>query len=208
MVSVRLVLTLILDNRTNEVRPRDRQDIRICDRHLSLQRYKCPTAIMSNLNPLAEDPGALDVASEIELKFALSAIELERVLQHPALRGRGRTQAMSSIYFDSPRLHLRRAGLTLRVRKSGRSMVQTVKRGRPTDLFNRDEWETPLQGAEPDWAAAACTPAGRVLSEAGVSLAPVFSTDIRRTVRVYSFRGATIELSVDQQPLYCTAVCV
>ena len=153
---------------------------------------------MSNLNPLAEDPGALDVASEIELKFALSAIELERVLQHPALRGRGRTQAMSSIYFDSPRLHLRRAGLTLRVRKSGRSMVQTVKRGRPTDLFNRDEWETPLQGAEPDWAAAACTPAGRVLSEAGVSLAPVFSTDIRRTVRVYSFRGATIELSVDQ----------
>jgi triphosphatase len=84
------------------------------------------------------------------------------------------------------------------VRKAGRSFVQTVKRGRPTDLFNRDEWEAPVKRLAPDVAVLAGTPAGKVVDSLDGALAPAFATTVRRTTRLWTRDGAVIEIAVDR----------
>ena len=67
---------------------------------------------------------------EIELKLALPAKDLSKAPRILAT-GRGRHHAaqrkLTSTYYDTQGLDLRRRDLTLRVRREGRSFVQTVK---------------------------------------------------------------------------------
>ena len=113
-------------------------------------------------------PSAAGLSAEIELKFEVTPEDLKRLSHHPALAGKGKAQALTALYFDSPVLALREAGLTLRVRKAGRTLTQTVKRGRPSDLFNRDEWEAQVKALTPDLAALANTPVHGPLEKIGV----------------------------------------
>lgn len=136
--------------------------------------------------------------SEIELKFELDPAALNALKRHPSLAGRGKAKTLNAVYYDTPELDLRRLGLTLRVRKSGRSLVQTVKRGRASDLFNRDEWECPLKHAEPDLAAIPDDKVAAQFEGFKDDLAPAFSTDIRRVVYEAERDGAVIELALDR----------
>ncbi len=83
---------------------------------------------------------------EIELKLALAPKTLKSLRTHPlvlAAKPQGRAQNLTSVYYDTPDLALRKADIGLRTRKEGRKWVQTVKCAAPSvgGLSSRKEWE-------------------------------------------------------------------
>lgn len=71
------------------------------------------------------------VATETELKLRIAPDAAAGLARHPALRAlkrdRARTTRLASTYFDTDDDDLLRAGVTLRLRRSGRRWLQTVK---------------------------------------------------------------------------------
>ncbi|WP_244607345.1 CYTH and CHAD domain-containing protein [Bosea sp. CS1GBMeth4] len=140
---------------------------------------------------------------EIELKLAVSpeALEIlrgsELVARHA--RNRGLTRRLDAVYYDTPDRLLDRNGLALRVRRSGKRHVQTVKRSGSGDPLARDEWEVALPDGSLDLALLPLAEIGEPL--AGLSsgqLAPVFATRVRRRLRRLDFAGALIEIAFDE----------
>jgi len=140
---------------------------------------------------------------EIELKLALPPKDLSKAHRILAT-GRGRHRAaqrkLTSTYYDTQGLDLRRRDLTLRVRREGRSFVQTVKAENLTgqDLTRRGEWEDKIDDERPDLSAPK---SGRRLPSVVKpdQLRQIFSTVVQRselTVRVTS--GAEIDIAVDR----------
>ena len=94
----------------------------------------------------------LDLQAEIELKLELSAQAAEIFAQWPPLLTLdGETATLHATYFDTPDHRLAHQGVSLRIRRSGRRRIQTVKaNGRGgAGLFARDEWERPVRGDTP-----------------------------------------------------------
>jgi triphosphatase len=90
-------------------------------------------------------------------------------------------------YFDTPDLAWAGKGISLRVRRSGNRRIQTVKLQATGSAAaaNCAEWDWPIKQDAPDLGRVAATPVGAIAGElvgAG-RLQPVFTTDIRRTVR-------------------------
>ncbi len=141
---------------------------------------------------------------EIELKLSFDPKDRALLARHPLLRGQAHrpvTRRLAALYFDTPDLALKRAGLYLRLRRDGRRIVQTVKRQAPAGpLQDRDEFEAVLDGEtprpelvpDPDLRAFLCS------DDVGPRLTPVFATDIRRTRRMVSDgRGGEVCLDID-----------
>jgi triphosphatase len=130
--------------------------------------------------------GSRLIPTEVELKLAAPAPELQKlkcVLQAmPTVRSEVELE-LTSTYYDTPDLALRRKELTLRVRKQGRSFVQTVKAGdfAGSDLLARREWEDPIASKRPDIDAPKT---GKRLPDSigDQELRPVFTTSVTRTV--------------------------
>jgi inorganic triphosphatase YgiF len=142
---------------------------------------------------------------EIEIRLTTSGADMSRLVQSPALKrfdiGRPATARLTTLYYDTPDLAIAKSGLSLRVRKKGRSYVQTVKGTNAGALVsNRAEWETRLPAAKPNLDAVA--DAGMrdrliALTE-NASVEPKIETAIRRTTRRVRTRGGDeIELAVD-----------
>ena len=141
---------------------------------------------------------------EVELKFCLppgsrTALEASTVLA----AAKPRQHHQVTTYFDTPDNLLDRTGLTLRVRRSGNTHIQTVKsrarsgRGVAT---SRSEWEWRIGQDEPDVGRLAKT---RALAMAAAvikdRLEPVFVTDIRRATRLLHLDDNTlVEASIDE----------
>ena len=89
---------------------------------------------------------------EFELKLELTPESANRVEKLALLRGRpGSCMVQESIYFDAPGHPLREQGISLRVRRSGETFTQTIKRGSgATGLFQREEWEQRVEDFNPD----------------------------------------------------------
>jgi inorganic triphosphatase YgiF len=119
---------------------------------------------------------------EIELKFAVSAADLDAVLA-AAPAGQDATLTLHSIYFDTPDAALAAAGTSLRVRDDGRRKVQTMKRGKGV---SREEHEAEVTELDTSWPALA-----------GLTLAPVSEVRILRRQRLVRFDGAEIEVAAD-----------
>lgn len=143
---------------------------------------------------------------EIELKLALDPAGLKRLQRSPALlgiaRGPVRSEALDSTYFDTSALDLTRAGLALRLRKRGRSWVQTLKtRGSSqAGLHARGEFETPAPGGRIDLdALCALEGVAELLAPyRDGELKPLFSTAFRRTrFDVNLEEGGVAELAFD-----------
>ena len=127
------------------------------------------------------------MAQQIALKLEVAEDRHGVLRRHPALsRATLREQHhLVSIYYDTGRLALRRAGILLRLRRHGAEWRQTVKRRDESaaGLTQRPEWQAPyrkhfdfsqLDDAElRDWLQRDKI-AGR--------LAAVFESDLRRTV--------------------------
>lgn len=93
---------------------------------------------------------------ETELKLKLAAADVARMREHPLLAelstAEPREHDLTDTYYDTAALDLWRAGLTLRVRRDGDTWIQTVKTaaaGSPV-LHERGEWESRLDGEQPD----------------------------------------------------------
>ncbi|MEM1399906.1 MAG: CYTH and CHAD domain-containing protein, partial [Pseudomonadota bacterium] len=109
-------------------------------------------------------------------------------------------------YFDTEDRRLKRRGVNLRVRRIGESHVQTVKAAArdAASPLTRMEWETDIDGPEPDLVKLAATGASEVT---GVllpgDLEPLFITDVKRTVRTIAYdtggpNAALIEVAADR----------
>jgi inorganic triphosphatase YgiF len=144
-------------------------------------------------------------AREIELKLELAPGDLPRLQRHPVVRqqalGRAATRLLRSVYFDTPELDLAGRGIALRVRRVGRSYVQTVKaRGAGgAGLFERIELEAPVGGEHPDLERIPDLALRAQLQRelAGKTLEPVIETEIRRSHRRLAVGGSEVALDVD-----------
>jgi len=112
-------------------------------------------------------------------------------------------------YFDTPDDLLNEAGLTLRVRRTGVTRIQTVKSrtaGRGI-ASNRHEWEWRIRRDSPDVDRFAKTPKlARIGPQIRGRLEPLFVTDIRRTVRLIHLNDRTVIEAAIEADTRCEAV--
>jgi inorganic triphosphatase YgiF len=145
---------------------------------------------------------------EAELKILLDEPGLARLRRAPALAALRtaprRTQTLVSVYYDTADQALAAAGVSLRLRRVGRSWVQTVKRRQggtaSSGFFAHEEFEIPAPGgrlalgvADPEGALAAVRAAA-----AGAPIGPVFETRVRRTSERLKVEAGEVELALDE----------
>ena len=134
-------------------------------------------------------------APELELKFQLGAgaVEALRAMTFPL-----ETSSISqlhAVYFDTPGHALRDGGFSLRVRRNGETYVQTLKHRAGGGLFERDEWETEVDGLDLDLPALEGSPAQAVIGVA--TLAPAFTVEVERRTHLVTQGHSQIEVSFD-----------
>ena len=124
---------------------------------------------------------------EIELKLEVPARNLPRLTAGSLLKGVTTSATeparLVSVYYDTKKGKLRQQGLSLRVRRTGRRLVQTVKQEHNGNaaLFARGEWEQDIDAKQPNLDAARNTP-----------LAPLLNKKLRR--------GRTDAMNVGEPP--------
>ena len=134
---------------------------------------------------------------EVELKLICDAADQAVLHAWPRLakaRKRDRDQ-LESVYFDTPDGLLRKSGYVLRVRKTQKGYVQTVK-AEGDGLIERPEWEQGVAGAEPDRAALDATPLAGLL-EGNPQLAALFSVSVERSTYLVKQGSSLIEVALD-----------
>ncbi|MCA3560327.1 MAG: CHAD domain-containing protein [Aestuariivirga sp.] len=154
-------------------------------------------------SPASPDAPPKPTPTEIEVKFQADRPALERVLAARQLQGAALApeRELQSIYFDTPRRDLLQAGLTLRLRRKGRSIpVLGVKwrREAAEDLFARGEVE--IRSPDGEANIELFEPALRdrlrdVLG--GQPLGPVFKTHVKRRTAMIRHGRSEIELALD-----------
>ena len=137
------------------------------------------------------------MGSEVELKLEIAgeaADELERAgLLGPSLGH----ALLHATYYDTPDRRLRRRGLTLRIRREGKRLVQTVKTAHPAaGLFDRGEWELTV----PQWRPVIDerTPLGRALADAPAPLEAQFELVVHRDSFTIEADDSTIAAALDR----------
>lgn len=140
---------------------------------------------------------------EIELKLELPLASFPSIENVPMVRQAAEaaeTKQLNSVYFDTDKSKLRKAGISLRVRSDGRHHIQTVKceHSSSPDLTTRGEWETEIGGTIPDLDAAGDTALKPLLSKKFArALKPVFQTQTERKTLPIKTAHATMELALD-----------
>lgn len=138
------------------------------------------------------------MADEIELKLELSPKDADLLEASGLLADDPKKQRQRSIYFDTIDRRLAKAGLTLRIRRSGRKRIQTVKAngGASAGLFARPEWERSVADDVP--VIDDTTPIRALVGESAAHLAPVFEIRVERRTWTIRDRDAVIELVLDR----------
>src|SRR5262245_51894099 len=138
-------------------------------------------------------------AREVELKLNVEPSLLSRLEAHPLFaKSEARSQTLPSVYFDTDSFELRDAGLSLRVRQTEGTYVQTVKSGIFGNPLYRGEWEAKIKGPHPDLRAAHDSPLKHVLKKSAGALKPLFETRVRRTVRRFENAWTNIDIALDR----------
>jgi len=135
---------------------------------------------------------------EVELKLICDAADQAVLHEWPRLakaKQRHKDQ-LESVYFDTPEGLLRKSGYVLRVRKTQKGYVQTVK-AEGDGLIERPEWEQGVAGAEPDRAALDATPLAGLLA-GNPQLAALFSVSVERSTYLVKQGSSLIEVALDQ----------
>lgn len=142
---------------------------------------------------------------ETELKLCIAPEKLARLKRHALLRShqvtRPATRRLYNIYYDTPKLDLHKSGMALRLRRSGRQWLQTLKGGGSVKagLHQRNEWEVPVKGMALDFSSPQTAEWNEHLPKARRNkLHPVFVTDFFRSSRMLQWQDAQIELCMDR----------
>lgn len=135
---------------------------------------------------------------EVELKFELDSRSARKVRHHPLLADAGhQTQSQSTIYFDTNKGKVHKAGYSLRVREIDDCRIQTVKtNGGGAGLFDRGEWEAPVDQLGPDRKALNQTPLGK-LKKLDRKLEPTVCSDVERMTWLIDHDGSLVEVVLD-----------
>ena len=111
---------------------------------------------------------------------------------------KGTVRRLRSFYFDTSDQFLRRAGLTLRVRQSGKQFVQTLKFEATDNPLVRRQWETPVKTMAPDVERLPHLEIGQATGSLRVDdLLPIFSTKFRRQIYMVRTADAVVEVAFD-----------
>ena len=159
--------------------------------------------------PIVHDSGSAIAVrpgeqAEIELKLLAPQGILEKLREMPVIvqhaRNRGVVRRLETVYYDTPERVLFQRGMSLRVRRSGKHFIQTLKLlpdiGRP---LARRQWETPVDGMTPDLARLPAAEIGDpVTTLAPDALVPVFATKVRRHARQLDLPDASVEIVFDE----------
>ena len=138
---------------------------------------------------------------ETEIKLLLPPASRAAIEAHPLLAATPPRRVRNvSTYYDTPDFALRARGVALRVRRAGDAFVQTVKSldgGR--GFASRGEWEWPVAADALDAAAVERDPEASALLGGDLGrVAPIFTTDVERDIRVLTLDGeTTVEVAVD-----------
>lgn len=148
---------------------------------------------------------------EIELKLELDPADGDKLRRHPLIEkladGKPEQDELAAIYFDTPEFTLRQHGAGLRVRKMRGHWIQTLKAGGSVKggLHQRDEWETPVDGAVPalDQLASmvdADSPLSALLKQPSLAgtLQPIFRVKVQRSTWNLRDGDGCVELVLDE----------
>nr|WP_255626524.1 CYTH and CHAD domain-containing protein [Phyllobacterium sp. KW56] len=149
----------------------------------------------------------VDVASppapvEVELKLRASPGSLDRIRTSPVIlqdsRNKGTIRRLETTYYDTADHKLFGAGISLRVRRSGKHLVQTIKRVSVDDALTRDEWEAPVQTLAPDLGVLPVSEIDGIFDKIAVDqLVPIFVTKVRRHRVTVDVSEGQIEVAFD-----------
>ena len=148
--------------------------------------------------------GAMQSANvEFELKLIARPEDLAALYDSPIIAAHSCDRSdrrLKTIYYDTTDQALHREGMALRVRREGRTFVQTLKAaaldGGPS---RRREWEAPV----PTMALVPSALAHRLPEALRAALGtnglrPIFTTTFRRRRRVLDIADASVEVAFDQ----------
>jgi len=149
-----------------------------------------------------DDTALQEKPLETELKLLVPAGKLDefrqRALSRLPVRNKGTIRRLDATYYDTADHDLYKAGLTLRVRRNGRTFTQTVKRMVPCGTLSRQEWEAPAAGMAPELGALPLAEIGTPLDGLDPrSLVATFATNVRRHALMLDFANAQIEIAFD-----------
>ncbi|BAN36189.1 adenylate cyclase [Sulfuricella denitrificans skB26] len=145
--------------------------------------------------------------TEVELKLLIDSSDIPRLQRHSLLKALcpsgPKTRKLTSIYFDTDDFFLKNRGIALRVRRSGRQWIQTVKGGGSVQagLHQRDEWEAPVAHSTPDFTKIIDPGLIRLFASDGLRqrLHSVFVTEFSRTIWLLETEaGDQVEMALDQ----------
>ena len=143
---------------------------------------------------------------EIELKLLTDPATLERLLHAPVVtrhaRSKGVVRRLEATYYDTPDGAIASRGGSLRVRRSGKQHVQTLKLEGEAGPLQRRELETPVPDMAPQLEALPMAELGAPFETLqGAELVAIFTTKIRRHTLTLTFGGAVIEAAFDEGTL-------
>ena len=142
--------------------------------------------------------------AEIELKLLAPQGSLEKLREAPVIvqhaRNRGAFHRLETVYYDTPERLLFQHGISLRVRRSGKHFIQTLKLlpnvGQP---LMRRQWEASVDGVTPDLARLPADEVGDPMTTlTNDALVPVFATKVRRHARQLDLPDASVEIVFDE----------
>lgn len=134
---------------------------------------------------------------EIELKLDITPEALETLKASGLFSGPSGTVEQRSIYFDTRDNRLEKKGFSLRIRRSGDALAQTVKAtGRASSVFARSEWEMPVMAEEP--VVDSTTPLASEFGNFAGELLSRFAVNVVRQTWEVMENKARIEVSADQ----------
>jgi len=141
---------------------------------------------------------------ETELKLRITPEHLARLRRHGLFKthqiSAPVTRHLHNIYYDTPKLHLHKKEMALRLRRAGGRWLQTLKGGGSVraGLHQRNEWEVPVALARLDFSVLPASVLKASLPpRLRNKLKSVFVTDFYRTSRLLEWQGAQIEVCMD-----------
>jgi inorganic triphosphatase YgiF len=144
------------------------------------------------------------VATETELKFIAPSRTLGTALRLSWVKDlmieKPRSRKLVSTYFDTADFALAKRKMSLRIRRTGKSYVQTVKASRPKGQgIERDEWERNVPGNHLDLNGIEDKKLRKFLNAEGINaLRPLFQTRIARTSVPLRAGPSILELAIDR----------